>query len=160
MPVRNLRGQLRNPNPNPPNPNPNPLNPNPNPPPNPGGPGYPGAPGGPGGPGGLGGPGPPGPNGPPAGPAAGCGADPVVLAILDRLVLAQEKQVTDKKDTKQSTQFPSEKFDGTELGKSLDHWNLFMQYWNYVLHKGYIPGQTTQIILLLLENNLFSLCLE
>ena len=34
-------------------------------------------------------------------------------------------------------QFPSEKFDGTEL----DHWNLFMQYWNYVLRKGYVPGQ-------------------
>ena len=38
-------------------------------------------------------------------------------------------------------QFPSEKFDGTEPGKSLDHWNLFMQYWNYVLRKGYVPGQ-------------------
>ena len=112
-------------------PNQNLPNPNPNPPPNPGGPGYPGAPGGPGGPrgpGGLGGPGPPGPNGPPVGLATCCGADPAVLAILDRLVLAQEKQVTDKKDTKRFTQFPSEKFDGTELGKSLDHWNLIMQY--------------------------------
>ena len=124
VPIRNLRGQLPNPNPNLPNPNPNPPSPNPNPPPNPVGPRYPGAPGGPGGPGGLdgpGGPGPPGPNGPPPSPAAGRGANPVVLAILDRLVTAQEKQVTDKKDTKRFTQFPSDKFDGTELGKLLDH---------------------------------------
>ena len=56
-------------------------------------------------------------------------------------MLAQEKQVTDKKDTKWFTQFPLEKFDGTELGKSPDHWNLFTQYWNYVLLIGYIPGQ-------------------
>ena len=141
VPVRNLRGQPPNPNPNPPNLNLNLPNPNPNLPPNPGGPGYPGGPGGPGGLDGLGGLGPPGPNGPPPGPAAGRGADPAVLAILDRLVTAQEKQVTDKKDTKWFTQFPVEMFDGTELGKSLDHWNLFMQYWNYVLHKGYVLGQ-------------------
>ena len=56
-------------------------------------------------------------------------------------MLAQEKQVTDKKDTKRFTQFPLEKFDGTEPGKSLDHWNLFTQYWNYVLRIGYISGQ-------------------
>ena len=69
------------------------------------------------------------------------GADPTVVAILNRLVQVQEKQASDKKDTKQFTQFPSDKFDGTQLGKSLDHWNLFMQYWNYILCKGYIPGQ-------------------
>ena len=49
--------------------------------------------------------------------------------------------MTDKKDTKRFTQFPSEKFDGSEPGKSLDHWNLFMQYWNYVLRKNYVPTQ-------------------
>ena len=98
-------------------------------------------PGGPGGPGRLGGPGPPGLNGPPLGLPAGRGADPAVVAILNRLDQAQEKQVTDKKDTRRFTQFPYEKFDGTEPGKSLDHWNLFMQYWNYVLCKGYVPGQ-------------------
>ena len=71
----------------------------------------------------------------------GRGADPTVVAILNRLVQVQEKQASDKKDTKQFTQFPSDKFDRTEPGKSLDHWNLFMQYWNYVLCKGYVPGQ-------------------
>ena len=64
-----------------------------------------------------------------------------MLAILNRLVQAQEKQANYKKDTKRFTQFPSDKFDGTEPGKSLDHWNLFMQYWNYVLRKGYVPAQ-------------------
>ena len=135
VPARNLRG-----NPQPPNlggRNP----PNSNPRPNPGGPRGPAGPGGLGPLGGPGGPGPLGPNGPPAGQPASRGADPAVLAILDRLVEAQEKQVTDKKDTKWFTQFPSNKFDGTKPGKSLDHWNLFMQYWNYVLHKGYVPVQ-------------------
>ena len=82
------------------------------------------------------------------GPPAGRGADPAIVAILNRLVQVQEKQVSDKKDTKCFTQFPSKKFDGTEQGKSPDHWNLFMQYWNlfmqywnYILHKGYVPGQ-------------------
>ena len=49
--------------------------------------------------------------------------------------------MTDKKDTKRFTQFPLEKFDGSEPRKSLDHWNLFMQYWNYVLRKNYVPPQ-------------------
>ena len=130
----NLRGRAPPPNPrqlNPPNP---PNLPNLNP-------GGPGGPGGLGGPGGPRGPGLPGPNSPQGGPPAGRGADPTIVNILERLVAAQEKQVTDKKDTKRFTQFPSEKFDGSEPGKSLDHWNLFMQFWNYVLHKNYIPGQ-------------------
>ena len=76
-----------------------------------------------------------------SGPPVGRGADPTVVAILNRLVQAKEKQVSDKKDTKQFTQFPSDKFDRTEPGKSLNHWNLFMQYWNYILCKGYVPGQ-------------------
>ena len=104
----------------------------------------PGGPGGPGGPEGPGGPRPPGPGGPPMGglPAGrGRGADPAVVAILNRLVQEQEKQASDKKDTKQFTQFLSDKFDGTELKKSLDHWNLFMEYWNYILCNGYVPGQ-------------------
>ena len=140
VPGRNQQGNPPPPNlggGNPPNPNQN-SNPNP-PPPNPGGQGHPRGPGGPGGPTG---PGPPGPYEPPmGGPPAGRGADPTVLAILNRLVQAQEKQDSDKKDTKCFTQFPSKKFDGTEPGKSLDHWNLFRQYWNYMLHKGYVPGQ-------------------
>ena len=86
-------------------------------------------------------PSPPGPNGPPAGQPAGRRADTEIVGIINRLVQAQEKQVTDKKDTKRFTQFPSEKFDGSEPGKSLDHWNLFMQYWNYVLQKKYVPAQ-------------------
>ena len=102
VPGRNLQGNLQLPNlggHNPPNPNPNPNpNLNPNPPPNPGGPGHPGGPGRPGGPGG---PGPPGLGGPPmGGPLASRGADPAVVAILNRLVQEQEKQVSDKKDTK------------------------------------------------------------
>ena len=94
---------------NPPNPNPNP---NPNPPPNPTGPGHPEDSGGPGGPGGPGEARPPGMNGPPMGGLpAGRGADPIAVAILNRLFQAQEKQVSDKKDTKCFTQFPLEKFD-------------------------------------------------
>ena len=141
VPGRNPQGNPPLPNPggrNPPNSNPNP-NPNPNPPPNPGGPGDPGGPRGPGRPRG---PGPPGPNGPPmGGPPTGRRANPTVVAILNRLVQAQEKQVSDKRDTKCFTPFPSEKFDRTEPEKSLDHWNLFMQYWNYILRKGYVLGQ-------------------
>ena len=75
------------------------------------------------------------------GPPTGRGADPTVVAIVNRLVQVQENQVSDKKDTKCFTQFPSEKFDETEPEKSLDHWNIFMQYWNYVLRKGYVPDQ-------------------
>ena len=97
VPARNQQGNPQPPNSggrNPPNPNPNPPYQNPNPPPNPVGPGHPG------GPGGSSGPEPPGPNGPPLGLPTGGGADPAVVAILNRLVQAQEKQVTDKKDTK------------------------------------------------------------
>ena len=63
-----------------------------------------------------------------------------MLAILNRLVSTQEKQVDEKKESKRFTQFPSNKFDGSELLKSLDHWNIFMQYWIYVLRKGYVPN--------------------
>ena len=65
--------------------------------------------------------------------------DPGLVAILNRLVNAQEKQANDKNESKRFTQFPTVKFDGTEPAKSLDHWNIFMQYWIYVLRKGYVP---------------------
>ena len=61
--------------------------------------------------------------------------NPTTLAILNHLVQAQEKQVSEKKDSKCFMQFLSDKFDGTEPEKSLDHWNLFMQYWNMFPHK-------------------------
>ena len=51
------------------------------------------------------------------GPPAGRGADPAVVAILNRLVQVQEKRVSDKKDTKHFTQFPSKNFDRTEPGE-------------------------------------------
>ena len=34
------------------------------------------------------------------------------------------------------------KFDGSSPEKFLDHWNIFMQYWIYVLGKGYVPQNT------------------
>ena len=64
------------------------------------------------------------------------------MAILNRLVQAQEKQASDKNESKRFTQFPTVKFDGSAPEKSLDHWNLFMQYWIYVLGKGYVPRHT------------------
>ena len=66
--------------------------------------------------------------------------DPDLVAILNRLVNAQEKQANDKNESKRFTQFPTVKFDGSEPAKSLDHWNIFMQYWIYVLRKGYVPA--------------------
>ena len=68
--------------------------------------------------------------------------DPGLVAILNRLVNAQEKQAHDKNESKRFTQFPTVKFDGSEPAKSLDHWNIFMQYWIYVLRKGYVPDNT------------------
>ena len=68
--------------------------------------------------------------------------DPGIVAILNRLVNAQEKQANDKNESKRFTQFPTVKFDGSAPEKSLDHWNIFMQYWIYVLGKGYVPKQT------------------
>ena len=114
-----------NPNPNPPQP-PQP-NPPPQPPPNP----------------------PPNPN-PPQPPQRnlqqpGRPNQPVdwdLVDILNRLVTAQERQASDKNESKRFTQFPTVKFDGSEPAKSLDHWNIFMQYWIYVLRKGYVPDST------------------
>ena len=68
--------------------------------------------------------------------------DPGLVAILNQLVQAQEKQASDKNESKRFTQFPTVKFDGSAPEKSLDHWNLFMQYWVYVLGKGYVPRHT------------------
>ena len=90
---------------------------------------------------------PPNPNppAPPANPAPGAPnqpTDPGLVAILNRLVQAQEKQASDKNESKRFTQFPTVKFDGSAPEKSLDHWNLFMQYWIYVLGKGYVPQHT------------------
>ena len=68
--------------------------------------------------------------------------DPGIVAILNRLVNVQEKQASDKNESKRFTQFPTVKFDGSSPEKSLDHWNIFMQYWIYVLGKGYIPQNT------------------
>ena len=64
------------------------------------------------------------------------------MAILNQLVQAQEKQASDKNESKRFTQFPTVKFDRSAPEKSLDHWNLFMQYWIYVLGKGYVPRHT------------------
>ena len=66
--------------------------------------------------------------------------DPGIVAILNRLVNAQEKQANDKNESKRFTQFPMVKFDGSAPEKSLDHWNIFMQYWIYVLGKGSREG--------------------
>ena len=66
--------------------------------------------------------------------------DSGLVAILNRLVHAQEKQASDKNESKRFTQFPTVKFDGSTPAKSLDHWNIFMQYWIYVLGKGYVLG--------------------
>ena len=127
-PLPNLGGR------NHPNPNLNP-NPNPNPPPKTGD---------------LGGPGRP-----MGGLPTGRGANPAVVANLNRLVQVQEKQVSDKKDTKCFTQFPSEKFDRTELGKSLDHWiyscNTGITYSVKVMYQ----ARTMLIILQRLGNNSF-----
>ena len=68
--------------------------------------------------------------------------DPGIVAILNRLVNAQEKQASDQNESKRFTQFPTVKFDGSSPEKSLDHWNIFMQYWIYVLGKGYVPQNT------------------
>ena len=68
--------------------------------------------------------------------------DQGLVAILNRLVSAQEKQANDKNESKRFTQFPTVKFDGSSPEKSLDHWNIFMQYWIYVLGKGYVPPNT------------------
>ena len=68
--------------------------------------------------------------------------DPRLVAILNRLVNTQEKQANDKNEFKRFTQFPTVKFDGSEPAKSLDHWNIFMQYLIFVLRKGYVPNHT------------------
>ena len=47
----------------------------------------------------------------------------------------------EKKETKYFTQFLTAKFDWSQLEKSLDHWNIFMQYWTFALCKGYVPGR-------------------
>ena len=82
------------------------------------------------------------PNPPPPQGGNNLQVDPTMLAILNRLVSAQEKQVEEKKESKRFTQFSSNKFDSSEPAKSLDHWNIFMQYWIYVLRKGYVPNHT------------------
>ena len=117
--------------PQPPNPNPpQPPNPNPPQPPNPNPPQPPNQ------------PVPPGMGAIPAPGAPNKPTDPGIVAILNRLVHTQEKQANDKNESKRFTQFPTVKFDGSVPEKSLDHWNIFMQYWIYVLGKGYVPWHT------------------
>ena len=126
------RGRGRQPPQPPPNPNPQPP-PNPNPPPQPPNPNLPQPPNQPVQPVMGANPVPGAPNQP---------TDPGIVAILNRLVQAQEKQANDKNESKRFTQFPTVKFDGSAPEKSLDHWNIFMQYWIYVLGKGYVPRHT------------------
>ena len=62
-------------------------------------------------------------------------ADPAMVAILDRLIAAEERKQEDTeqfhKVSQKFTMFPANKFDGTEPSKAYDHWTDFMRYYRY-----------------------------
>ena len=72
------------------------------------------------------------------------GADPVMVAILDRLIAVEERKQEDAEEfhkvSQRFTMFPTTKFDGLEPSKAYDHWTDFMRYYRYatdnsVLHR-------------------------
>ena len=71
----------------------------------------------------------------PAAPNPLHGVDPAMVAILDRLIAAEERKQEDAeqfhKVSQKFTMFPTNKFDGTEPSKAYDHWTDFMRYYRY-----------------------------
>ena len=67
-------------------------------------------------------------------------ADTAVVALLNRLVAAEEKKKDEteenRKINQKFTMFPTEKFDGSEPGKAYDHWVDFMHYYRYATNTG------------------------
>ena len=67
-------------------------------------------------------------------------ADPAVVALLNRLVTAEEKKKDEteenRKINQKFTMFPTEKFDGSDPGKAYDHWVDFMRYYRYATDTG------------------------
>ena len=62
-------------------------------------------------------------------------ADPAMVAILDRLIAAEERKQEDAEEfhkvSQRFTMFPTNKFDGSEPSKAYDHWTDFMRYYRY-----------------------------
>ena len=71
----------------------------------------------------------------PAAPNPFQGVDPAMVAILDRLIAAEERKQEDAeqfhKVSQKFTMFPTNKFDGIEPSKAYDHWTDFMRYYRY-----------------------------
>ena len=63
-----------------------------------------------------------------------------MMAILDRLVIAEERKADEteakRKIDQKFTQFPTTKFDGSDPGKAYDHWTDFMRYYRYATDTG------------------------
>ena len=60
-----------------------------------------------------------------------------MVAILDRLIAAEERKQEDTKQFHKVSQkfmmFSTNKFDGTEPSKAYDHWTDFMRYYRYAI---------------------------
>ena len=58
-----------------------------------------------------------------------------MVAILDRLIAAEERKQEDAEEfhkvSQRFTIFPTTKFDGLEPSKAYDHWTDFMRYYRY-----------------------------
>ena len=62
-----------------------------------------------------------------------------MVAILDRLIAAEERKQEDAEEfykvSQRFTMFPTTKFDGSEPNKAYDHWTDFMRYYRYATDK-------------------------
>ena len=58
-----------------------------------------------------------------------------MVAILDRLIVAEERKQEDAEEfhkvSQRFTMFPTTKFDSLEPSKAYDHWTDFIRYYRY-----------------------------